>query len=377
VPDQDPYRRSPQNHLIVGFVILGLGVILLLDRIGILAADRIFLFWPLLVIWWGYRMFVHANSLSRRFWGGFVLLVGISFQVQALGIGHVRFDTVWPVLLICAGIVLILKRYESRNELRQGPPNVPPQPGPTIDVPPAPPGPPPMTPMDIPPSGSPPPPGPPPYQAEPTPGSTATPPPPGTGAANSSSHFSGPPPAQSNFASAPTGQRWPDRDKPWNDFEKNVHDFGQKMDQFGERMYENWRGNASRSANYSQSGASQLNEVNIFWGGRKKIIAKQFVGGEVVAIFGGYEIDLTEAEMAGDYIEIEAVNIFGGGEIRVPLGWDVYMQAVGIFGGCGDRTRHPDPVPAGAKNPDGSPAPQPKRLIVKGVAIFGGLTVRN
>ena len=44
-------------------------------------------------------------------------------------------------------------------------------------------------------------------------------------------------------------------------------------------------------------------------------------GGEVIAIFGGYEIDLTEAGMAGDYIEIEAVNIFGGGEIRVPAGW--------------------------------------------------------
>ncbi len=363
----------------MGLVILGLGVILLLDRIGILAADRIFLFWPLLVIWWGYRLFVHANSLSRRFWGGFVFLLGVSFQVQALGIGHVRFDTIWPVLLICAGIVLILKRYETRNEWQQpGPPDAPPQPGPqpgqAIDVPPAPTGPP----MDIPPSVAPgPPPETPPYQAsEPTPGSNVTPPPPGPGAAPSSFNFCGPRPTQSNFAGGPTGQHWPD-DKSWNDFHKNVHDFGQKMDQFGERMYENWRGNASRSGNYSQSGASRLNEVNIFWGGKKKIIAKNFCGGEVVAIFGGYEIDLTEATMAGDHIEIEAVNIFGGGEIRVPRDWEVYMQAVGIFGGCGDRTRHPDLMPLGAKNPDGSPAAQPKRLIIKGVAIFGGLTVRN
>jgi len=149
------------------------------------------------------------------------------------------------------------------------------------------------------------------------------------------------------------------------------------MDQFGERMYQNWHRSASSSGNYAQSGASRLNEVNIFWGGKKKIIAKNFTGGEVVAIFGGYEIDLTEAEMAGDQIFIEAVNIFGGGEIRVPLGWEVYMQTVGIFGGCGDRTRHPDPVPPGAKYPDGSPVPQPKRLIVKGVAIFGGLTVKH
>lgn len=356
---------------------MGLGVILLLDRIGIVVADRVFMFWPLLVIWWGYRVFVQANSLSRRFWGGFILLLGASFQVQALGIGHVRFDTIWPVLLICAGIMLILKRYEIRNESQQpGPPDFPPAQGPVIDGPHSPAAPP----MDsAPPSFPPgPPPAAPPYQqAEPTPGYSAPPPPPPEpGAANPSFH-SGPAPfTHSNFSGGPTGQRWPD-DKSWNDFNKNVHNFGQKMDQFGERMYENWRGNASRSRNYSRSDAARLNEVNIFWGGRKKIVARQFVGGEVVAVFGGYEIDLTEVEMAGDYIEIEAVNIFGGGEIRVPHDWDVYMQAVGIFGGCGDRTRHPDPVPSGAKNPDGSPVPQPKRLIVKGVAIFGGLTVRN
>jgi hypothetical protein len=370
---QDPYRRSPQHHLVVGLVIVGLGVILLLDRIGILAADRIFLFWPLVLIWWGYRLFVHANSLSRRFWGGFVFLLGLSFQAEALGIGHIRFDTIWPVLLICGGILLIMKRYEQRSEEQYGPPDVPPQPGPAIDVPPQPPGPPPDTPPTM--AYGPPPVTQPQQAADALPASAATPPMPEPGAAGTF-HFGSRPSTQSNFADGPTGQRWPD-DKSWNEFHKGVNDFGQKMDQFGERMYEKWHGNASRSGNYSQSGASRLNEVNIFWGGRKKIIAKQFAGGEVIAIFGGYEIDLTEAGMAGDYIEIEAVNIFGGGEIRVPAGWDVYMQAVGIFGGCGDRTRHPDPVPAGAKNPDGSAVPQPKRLIVKGVAIFGGLTVKN
>jgi hypothetical protein len=375
----NPDRRSPQHHLIVGLVVLGLGVILLLDRVGILAADRIFLFWPLILIWLGYHRFVRATSMTSRFWGGFIFLLGVAFQAEELGFSHVRLDTVWPVLLICGGILLIMKRYEQRNEWQQGPPpgpsmDPPPQPGPTFDVPPAPPAPP----MDIPPSVAP---GPTPassaYQApEPTPGLSAAPPPPPPGAAPSSFSFPGPPPTQSNFTGAPGNQRWPN-DKNWNDFEKGVHDFGQKMDQFGERMYHNWHRSASNSGSYSQSGASRLNEVNIFWGGKKKIIAKNFVGGEVVAIFGGYEIDLTEAAMAGDQIEIEAVNIFGGGEIRVPLGWEVYMQTVGIFGGCGDRTRHPDPIPAGAKFPDGTPVPQPKRLIVKGVAIFGGLTVRH
>ena len=152
-----------------------------------------------------------------------------------------------------------------------------------------------------------------------------------------------------------------------------MHEFGQRMDEFGERMYENWRGGRQ----HSQTGAPHLNEVNIFWGGKKKILAKNFSGGEVVAIFGGFEIDLTEADMVGGQVEIEVVSIFGGGEVRVPRNWEVVMETVGIFGGCSDRTWHPDPVRPGATNPDGSPISPAKRIIIKGVAIFGGMNIKN
>ncbi|HXO87126.1 MAG TPA: DUF5668 domain-containing protein [Candidatus Acidoferrales bacterium] len=374
MPEPNPYRRPAQNHFIVGLVILGLGVILLLDRVGILDAGRIFLFWPLILIWFGYHRFVHAQSLSRRFWGGFLLLLGVSFQAEELGFSHVRFDTIWPVLLICAGILLILKRYETRNYWDNRPPDPPPPTGPPIDVPPGTP----------PPSGSPvdpsagavagPSPSPPPFSASgPTPGASATPPPTATGAAPSSFHVGDPSRVRSNFAGEPTGRRWPEGEKNKDEFRQHMHEFGQRMDEFGERMYENWRG----GRNYSQTGAPYLNEVNIFWGGKKKIIAKNFSGGEVVAIFGGFEIDLTEAGMQGDQIVIDVVNIFGGGEIRVPGNWEVVMETVGIFGGCSDRTYHPEHPPQGATNPDGTPVAQPKKLIIKGVAIFGGLGIKN
>jgi hypothetical protein len=374
LPEPNPYRRPAQNHFIVGLVILGLGVILLLDQIGILDAGRIFLFWPLILIWFGYHRFVHAQSLSRRFWGGFLLLLGIAFQAEELGFSHVRFDTIWPVLLICAGILLILKRYEARNYWEDRPPDPPPPATPPIDVPPGTPGP----------SGSPvdsapeavagPSASPPPFSTSgPTPGASATPPPTATGTATSSFHVGDPSRVRSNFAGEPTGRRWPEVEKNKDEFRQHMHEFGQRMDEFGERMYENWRG----GRNYSQTGAPHLNEVNIFWGGKKKIIAKNFSGGEVVAIFGGFEIDLTEADMAGNQIEIEVVCIFGGGDVRVPRNWEVVMETVGIFGGCSDRTWHPDPVPPGATHPDGSPVSPAKKIIIKGVAIFGGLNIKN
>jgi len=53
------------------------------------------------------------------------------------------------------------------------------------------------------------------------------------------------------------------------------------------------------------------------------------------------------------------------------------MGTGGIFGGCSDRTYHPEQPPQGATNPDCTPAARPKRIIIKGVAIFGGLGIKN
>jgi hypothetical protein len=145
------------------------------------------------------------------------------------------------------------------------------------------------------------------------------------------------------------------------------------MDEISDNIHKSW----DDGSGTSETSAPRVNEVNIFWGSKRRIVAKNFVGGDIVAIFGGFEIDLREADILGNVAEIEVISIFGGGEIRVPPNWEIVMDTVGIFGGCDDRTRHPDYPIAGASPADGSTAPHPKRLIVKGVAIFGGLGIKN
>ena len=146
--------RNSNRHFIVGVVILSLGCILLLDQIGILDASRIFMFWPLALIFFGYYRFTHTRLMSGRFWGGFCFLLGLALQAEELGYGHVRFDTIWPVLLICAGVLLILKRYEPRSYWENPPPGAPPTGGPPLDVPPGAPPPPPPPPIGAAPGAS-------------------------------------------------------------------------------------------------------------------------------------------------------------------------------------------------------------------------------
>lgn len=113
------------------------------------------------------------------------------------------------------------------------------------------------------------------------------------------------------------------------------------------------------------SADGEVNLVAIFGGSNRKFVGGDFRGGHLAAMFGGVNLDLRKAGMAGDSATLEVATIFGGSEIKVPENWMVVLEGVPIFGGFDDRTVQP---------PQG---PEVKRLLVKGVAIFGGVGVKN
>jgi hypothetical protein len=289
-------------------VILMLGVILLLDQLGFLEADKIFLFWPLILIYVGVNKLQTRRNSTGTFWGAFLVLLGVSFQLEELGLSHIRFGTIWPVFLICVGILLILQRYERHGRWY------------------------PTTPGSSP--GTPEPPG-------------SVPPPGGAGQVNSNV----PPGTDASQGAHPSGseERW--------------------------KGYDPARAQWAGGGEWYDSSEPRLNVVNIFWGGKRRLVTNRFAGGEIVTIFGGFDIDLTQSDIQGAQTQIDVVTIFGGGDIRVPANWEVVLETVGIFGGCGDRTLHPEQQkPSSGSDPA---ALATKRLVVKGVAIFGGLNIKN
>jgi hypothetical protein len=109
----------------------------------------------------------------------------------------------------------------------------------------------------------------------------------------------------------------------------------------------------------------QIECTAIFGGVKRNVVSKNFQGGEVVAIFGGAEVDLTHADFSG-VIKLEATNILGGTKLIVPPTWDVQSEMVAIFGGVEDKRRiNPDMI---NRN---------KRLILMGTAFLGGLEIKS
>ncbi len=82
------------------------------------------------------------------------------------------------------------------------------------------------------------------------------------------------------------------------------------------------------------------------------------------AVFGGIDLDLREAVFEAPVVEISGAWCFGGLDIKAPAGIEVRDQTVGIFGGS-DVSDLGDPQP-------GAPV-----LVVKGIALFGGVSVRG
>jgi predicted membrane protein len=109
------------------------------------------------------------------------------------------------------------------------------------------------------------------------------------------------------------------------------------------------------------------NSFYVFGGGERQVTAKDFQSAKLGAIFGGYKLDLTRADMAGNEAYVEANAFFGGGEIRVPINWSVVMQGTGIFGAYDDKTQYVQTDPAVLR----------KTLYVRGVAVFGGIEIKN
>ena len=120
----------------------------------------------------------------------------------------------------------------------------------------------------------------------------------------------------------------------------------------------NWRRQTSHE-NFLEQGL--IHEDNIFSHGKHKVIQQTFSGGYINCIFGGADIDLTQATLADGISELEVNTIFGGVNLVIPSDWKVQLKITSIFGGFSDKRMHV------------KESPDPSRiLIIKGSTIFGG-----
>jgi predicted membrane protein len=246
-------NRSYSWSFIFGALIVAAGVVLLLNQFGLIDADRVFsYFWPVVMVAAGTVMLIDCRGRGGRgMWGMILLAIGGLLVLENLGVAHIRFATIWPLVIIGIGVLMIWQAAGPRNRLN----------------------------------------------------------------GNTSSQWT------------EVFNRWSRVGSPDSDF----------------------------------------NGIAVLGGFKRRITSKQFKGGSVLSVMGGFQIDLRQAEMEGETATIEAMSFMGGGEIKIPDGWQVSMEGMSLFGAFVDETEQQTPHVDGAQ----------KRLIMKGVSLMGGIVVKN
>jgi hypothetical protein len=84
-----------------------------------------------------------------------------------------------------------------------------------------------------------------------------------------------------------------------------------------------------------------------------------------LALCGGGEIDLREANFADREVEINVIAVMGGVDVIVPPGVEVVVRGIGIMGGFDHREQG---VPG---------APGAPRVIITGFAFWGGVGIHR
>ncbi|HTH54466.1 MAG TPA: DUF5668 domain-containing protein [Cyclobacteriaceae bacterium] len=106
-------------------------------------------------------------------------------------------------------------------------------------------------------------------------------------------------------------------------------------------------------------------EINtVFSGTKKKIVSKDFKGGEVNTVFGGNDIDFSQADVNGT-AKLEVNLVFGGTKLIVPAHWKIQSEIECVLGSVEDKRKD---APEVAEN---------KTLILKGSVVFGSIEIKS
>ncbi|MBZ5607435.1 MAG: cell wall-active antibiotics response protein [Acidobacteriia bacterium] len=107
--------HSSASGMLIGGVIVTLGLVLLLDNMGIVRFNDVWRYWPVLLIIWGISRVLDAQTMSGYIWGGAIALVGAFILLDNLDIIVFNFDLIWPLVIIAFGLSMLLRAVDRKR----------------------------------------------------------------------------------------------------------------------------------------------------------------------------------------------------------------------------------------------------------------------
>jgi predicted membrane protein len=106
--------RSTSSKLIVGVLVIGLGVLFLLDNLDLVDFHRAITFWPVAFIVAGVLKLLDTRSPNGYLFGSILVGVGVILILNRTGLFYIHWRTIWPLALIAVGGSLLYRALRDK-----------------------------------------------------------------------------------------------------------------------------------------------------------------------------------------------------------------------------------------------------------------------
>lgn len=108
-------NKRVSRQVILGVLVIGMGLLFLLDNLAIWDFRLAIQFWPMVFILVGVIKLFDTNSADGYFVGGVLILVGVLMTLSRLGYVYFSWRALWPLLLIALGGSVLYKAMTGRR----------------------------------------------------------------------------------------------------------------------------------------------------------------------------------------------------------------------------------------------------------------------
>jgi hypothetical protein len=109
-PHEDWRGRNSLPGIFPALIVIGIGVLFLLNNLNIFFIHDVWRYWPVLLIAAGLAKMVDSPFSGGRVTGGILMGAGGLFLAGNLGFLNLTWEDFWPLVLIGAGVLMLWNR---------------------------------------------------------------------------------------------------------------------------------------------------------------------------------------------------------------------------------------------------------------------------
>jgi hypothetical protein len=112
------FTYARRKGLILGLILITVGLMMILDHVGVIDSEAWLRYSPLLLVIVGINKIVDHKNARRMASGFWLIFLGFWLSACLVHWGGISFANSWPIVLIGWGLAIIIKNFLKTRFLR-------------------------------------------------------------------------------------------------------------------------------------------------------------------------------------------------------------------------------------------------------------------